>query len=101
MSIHMTAMETAPKRLVQSFEEMQTTARWYVTDVYDGITPSPASLLALKNLADANIAELLELEATFDKYPWQGSLKIRHEAYLDTMRQLENAMNRSISYGNH
>lgn len=94
--------DNTPKSLANSFESMQQVARGLVTAAYDGIEPDTDELQELRDHYQACSAEFAEFERTYDRYPYQGTLRIRNQAYLDTVRMLEQVLARgSKSYGKH
>lgn len=99
---NMTEGDSTPLKLANTYEGMQSQARVMLTAAYDGAIPDADEWIALQDKATACQAEKEAFDNTYHTYIGSGSLRIRYEAYTDTMRMLESFLNnRSISYGVH
>ena len=100
MAIGLNTGDNTPRRLAHSFENMQRVARGFVTAAYDGIEPDVNELQELEDRFSAGVSELEAFDRTYESYPYQGTLLIYKNAYLDTIRMLKQVLEVG-SHGTH
>tara|TARA_R110000824_G_scaffold151515_1_gene322476 strand:+ start:3529 stop:3834 length:306 start_codon:yes stop_codon:yes gene_type:complete len=99
---HITEGDNTPLQLAKTYEGMQHQARVMLTAAYDGVEPDINEWVNLTDKAAGCQVEKDSFDLMYHTYFGSGTLRIRHEAYLDTVRMLETTLrNRSLSYGTH